>query len=155
MDYKKAYLRIINEAKTKKRSREEGIIYENHHVIPKCMGGTNKKDNLVLLLPREHFVCHNLLTKIYPEHKGLLYAFHMMSTVKSKHLSYNVSSRQFESAKIQIREYLTSLEIKRKKADTRFNKKFSPQNVKKMVDIYKNTTYNPDCDFRSTGIKVY
>jgi 5-methylcytosine-specific restriction endonuclease McrA len=37
---------------------------ERHHIIPKSLGGTNKKDNLVVLSAREHFICHWLLTKM-------------------------------------------------------------------------------------------
>lgn len=37
---------------------------ERHHIIPRCMGGTDDESNLVSLTAREHFVCHLLLTKI-------------------------------------------------------------------------------------------
>lgn len=37
---------------------------ENHHVIPKSLGGSNSKKNLVALTAREHFVCHRLLVKM-------------------------------------------------------------------------------------------
>ena len=37
---------------------------EIHHIIPKCLGGDNSKDNLVKLTAREHFICHLLLTKM-------------------------------------------------------------------------------------------
>ena len=40
---------------------------ECHHIIPKSLGGTNDKNNLVELLAREHFICHLLLTKMYAE----------------------------------------------------------------------------------------
>jgi hypothetical protein len=43
------------------------------------MGGTDNKENLVELLPEEHFVAHQLLHKIYPERKDLLYAANMMN----------------------------------------------------------------------------
>jgi len=37
---------------------------EQHHILPKCLGGTNNKSNLVRLTAREHFVCHLLLVKM-------------------------------------------------------------------------------------------
>lgn len=40
---------------------------ECHHIIPRSLGGTDDKDNLVELLAREHFICHLLLTKMYEE----------------------------------------------------------------------------------------
>lgn len=42
---------------------EEGYA-EKHHVIPKSMGGTNGKENLVRLTAKQHFVAHKLLTKM-------------------------------------------------------------------------------------------
>ena len=54
-------MNIIDTARTTDRKKGTGI--ERHHIIPKCMGGSNTKDNLILLTVREHFVCHLLLTK--------------------------------------------------------------------------------------------
>lgn len=51
---------------------------EEHHIVPRCMGGTDDTWNLVLLSARQHFIIHWLLTKIHPDHAGLRYAFHMM-----------------------------------------------------------------------------
>ena len=58
--YFKWYKSIINFAITSKRKREDSY-YENHHILPKSMGGSNLKENLVLLTPKEHYVCHRLL----------------------------------------------------------------------------------------------
>ena len=59
--YYKWYYNIIASAK----DRVEIIGYsENHHIIPKCMGGSNSHENLVRLSAREHFICHLLLTKM-------------------------------------------------------------------------------------------
>jgi len=52
---------------------------ERHHIIPKCMGGTNDPDNLVDLTAREHYVIHQLLVKMYPENEKLVQAAHMMT----------------------------------------------------------------------------
>jgi hypothetical protein len=38
------------------------------------MDGTDLKDNLVLLLPEEHYLAHLLLIKMHPEHLGLTFA---------------------------------------------------------------------------------
>ena len=39
--------------------------YEIHHIIPRSMGGTNKKDNLIKLSFREHFIAHVMLFYAY------------------------------------------------------------------------------------------
>jgi hypothetical protein len=69
------YNNIIERGKTrgcdKKKLKD---YYEAHHIIPKCMGGADSKDNLVLLTAKEHFICHLLLEKMYPNEKGLALA---------------------------------------------------------------------------------
>jgi hypothetical protein len=60
------------------RIKGKGVYYEWHHVIPKCVGGSNEKSNLVLLTAREHLRAHLLLTKIYPESDNLVYALNKM-----------------------------------------------------------------------------
>ena len=63
MNYKNVYESII-----RKRKQEIPKGYtEKHHIIPRSLGGNNEKNNIVKLTAREHFICHLLLTKIYPE----------------------------------------------------------------------------------------
>lgn len=50
-------------ASAKKRHHGSDTYQEKHHIIPKSMGGPNKKFNIVKLLPREHFLVHWLLIK--------------------------------------------------------------------------------------------
>lgn len=57
--YTKWYFSIIASAKTHPR-----VIFETHHIVPKSIGGDNTKGNLVNLSPREHLICHLLLTKM-------------------------------------------------------------------------------------------
>ncbi len=66
--YKTYYYNIINNAKSQERIKlnhdnSDYIYYENHHIVPKSMGGSNKSCNLVLLTAREHIVAHMILTK--------------------------------------------------------------------------------------------
>ena len=46
MDYKLIHDSIINNARLKNRKKGGEIYYESHHIIPKCLGGSNDKDNL-------------------------------------------------------------------------------------------------------------
>jgi hypothetical protein len=97
MDYQKIYNQIIKQAKNRQL---EGY-KEKHHIIPKCIGGTNNKENIVELTAREHFLCHQLLCEIYPKQPKLWYALHLMSINKNKkYTKYNVSSRMYEYIKI-------------------------------------------------------
>lgn len=68
MDYKIHYDRLIDRAK----NRKAPVPKEDHHIIPRCMGGTDDATNLVSLTLEEHFVAHQLLVKIYPDNRKLL-----------------------------------------------------------------------------------
>lgn len=56
------YNNIVVTAKS--RILPENTYSERHHIVPKCLGGGDHKDNLVKLTAKEHFVCHLLLTKM-------------------------------------------------------------------------------------------
>lgn len=75
MNYKKHYNLLIERSKNRVL---EGYV-EKHHIIPKCLGGTDDKENLAILTPEEHFLAHQLLIKLNPGHKGLVYAVQMMT----------------------------------------------------------------------------
>lgn len=75
MNYQRVYDQIV--ARGKERFLEEYT--ERHHIVPRCMGGSDDPDNLVDLTPEEHYVCHQLLVKIHPYHRGLPYALAVMS----------------------------------------------------------------------------
>lgn len=92
MNYEKVYNQLIERAQ--KRNKVEGYS-EKHHIIPKCMGGSNDTSNIVKLTAREHFICHWLLARQYPNNKRLLNAFSIMSLVNS-----DVQSRYITSSRI-------------------------------------------------------
>lgn len=75
MNYGKHYNLLCERAKT----RQLSCYTESHHVVPRCLGGDNSMDNLVDLTPEEHYVAHQLLIKMYPEHKGLIWAAHQLT----------------------------------------------------------------------------
>lgn len=56
MNYKKVYDELM--LSRLDRVCNDDFYYEKHHIIPKSLGGTNKKDNLVKLTPKEHFLAH-------------------------------------------------------------------------------------------------
>ena len=87
MDYKKIYEQLIN--KGSNRAPEKNMYYENHHIIPKCLGGTDISSNLVYLTAEEHFFAHQLLVKIYPENKKLMSALSKMCSSSSKNKRTN------------------------------------------------------------------
>jgi hypothetical protein len=85
MDYQKHYNKLIDRAKIRIL---EGY-KEKHHIIPKCMGGTNDENNIATLTAEEHFVAHQLLVKIYPNNKKLVYALSKMCCGSNKNKRTN------------------------------------------------------------------
>jgi hypothetical protein len=77
MDYGKHYTLLIERAKN--RQIIEDVYYEKHHILPRCLGGTDDSSNIVLLKPEEHYLAHQLLVKIYPNEAKLVYAANMMT----------------------------------------------------------------------------
>jgi hypothetical protein len=71
MNYTENYHSFITAIKQQKRKKNNGVYYEEHHIIPRSLNGTNRKTNLVLLTPREHFLAHYLLYKSLPTKETL------------------------------------------------------------------------------------
>lgn len=87
MDYKKVYDNLISTRKD--RILPDDIYTECHHIIPISLGGKNVHENLINLTPREHFLAHWLLWRIYKPLGGknarsMAYAFHCMHTYKNR-----------------------------------------------------------------------
>lgn len=85
MNYRKHYENLIKRA----QSRVLTAYTESHHIIPRCMGGTDESENLVNLTPEEHYVAHQLLVKIYPNNVGLICAAMLMTGHKNKQRAQN------------------------------------------------------------------
>ena len=99
MNYEEIYNKLIERAKSRVL-KEYG---EKHHIIPKCLGGSNDKDNIVKLTAREHFVAHLLLCEMYPNNKKLTYAFWMMCITGGKYKQRNIpSARVYERVRKKI-----------------------------------------------------
>jgi hypothetical protein len=101
MDYAKIYNQIIVHAQNRKL---DGYV-EKHHIVPKCIGGLDIKENIVELTAREHFLCHKLLCVIYHQEYKLLYALWLMAIGKkrSKNIDpYRITSREYERIKIEF-----------------------------------------------------
>lgn len=71
--YKQTYNDLVTTRKSRGLNKLCLDYYtEIHHIVPRCMGGTDDEENLVLLTAREHIIAHMLLVRIYPEHLGII-----------------------------------------------------------------------------------
>jgi len=87
MNWTIIYKNLIDNAILEKRTKSTEIYYENHHIVPKHMGGDNSKDNLVLLTFREHILAHYLLWRIHGyEGDKLMYSLRNLQTEEAQRL---------------------------------------------------------------------
>jgi hypothetical protein len=98
MNYKRIYNSIVENANKQNRKKKAGVLYERHHIVPKSIGGSNNRDNLVLLTPKEHYICHRLLVEIHkgtPNENKMYYAMWCMVNGVGNQKRYATSSRIF------------------------------------------------------------
>ena len=87
MKYNNFIKRILE---SRENVKQEGVYMERHHVIPKCMGGTNDPENLVWLTDREHLIAHKMLYRENKSNYKLAFAYHQIyKTLRGKRKGYN------------------------------------------------------------------
>lgn len=138
MNYSKIYDSIIHRAKPRGLDKSLLDFYsENHHIHPRCMGGVDDDFNRVLLIAREHFIAHWLLTKIYPSNYKLKYAFSLMSQSGKFHERIALNSNEYSASKKALVE-ATSLHFKGCNLSEEHKKKISESNMgKKLSETHK------------------
>lgn len=110
MNYQKIYDDIINKYKALNLQKYKKEHLETHHIIPRCIGGTDDKENLVNLTAKAHFICHLLLSKIYKndfnKYTKLFQALFMMSVMKNKSQQRHIiTSKQYEKIRLEYAEF--------------------------------------------------
>jgi len=89
--YSKWYYKLINSRILLNRDYNDGEFHK-HHILPKSLGGENNNSNLVVLTPREHYICHLLLLEMtFGRNKSKMYcAFFRFNNEK------HTTSRSYE-----------------------------------------------------------
>lgn len=97
------YTIVYNNIISRAKARVLDGYGENHHIIPKSLGGSNDKNNLVKLTAREHFICHLLLTKMVTGKAKRSMTFAVWSLTNLDHSKvrgrYKVTSHRYEMLK--------------------------------------------------------
>jgi len=93
------YQKIYNKQVRRGQNRILEGYSEKHHIVPRCLGGTDEATNLVSLTPEEHYLCHLLLVKIHPNNIRLVKAAMFMvssnNNVKRNNKAYGWLKRQY------------------------------------------------------------
>lgn len=101
MNYKQIYDNICKRGQ--ERERVSGEYYEVHHILPRCMGGTDDVTNLTTLTGREHFIAHLILMRLHPDIPEIIYSAWLMANKGGikKRRKYKVSARVYASLKVE------------------------------------------------------
>ncbi len=104
--YTRVYYNIIDKARVTSIS----TYTEKHHIIPRSLGGSDTKENLVALTARQHFVCHLLLTKMttgIAKRKMLSSVFYLTGKGKADRNNRIKSSRLYENLRKQLSKFVS------------------------------------------------
>jgi hypothetical protein len=78
---------------------------EDHHIVPKCLGGKDIVTNKVWLTAEEHFICHKLLTEMTEDTvNGKMWSalWRMMNKQsKNQNRDYEVDAKEYAIAREQ------------------------------------------------------
>lgn len=119
MNYQKIYDSLVN-YRLNHPAKLEFDYTENHHIIPRSLDKSLEKDksNIVNLSPREHFIAHALLVKIYKQNGDkdkwyrMMCAFDAMSklygSIRNPELRYKnkSNSKLYEIWKVDLSKYI-------------------------------------------------
>ena len=109
--------------------------HENHHIIPKSLGGSNKKENITNISVREHFICHWLLTKIHATgeaHWKMDNALRFMRAENKHQERYHTKITSRVYARLKEEYALLSSEKRKGKGNGMFGKKHTPEAIAKI-----------------------
>jgi hypothetical protein len=160
MNYQRIYDQLIEKARSENRIKLKKddpnyIYYEKHHIIPKCMNGTNEENNLVLLRAREHYIAHKLLIKIYPKIKGLVYSLRYMMFGKKNKRKLKLSSKDYQ----YIKELMASTPSPQKGVPSKlkgltYEKIMGEEKAKSLIEFHSHFWKNnhPKCSGEKNGM---
>ncbi len=117
MNYRHVYMLIIEHAKSEMenglrpkssyyRKNFPGQYFEFHHILPKSIYPlwAKRSSNLVALTAREHFFCHQLLTKIY-SCKSMSFALYQMVSCLEQNRRYKPTTMEYQRIREQYDLY--------------------------------------------------
>ncbi len=142
MDYRLIHDEIISRA----RQRCLEGYCERHHVIPKCLGGTDDPENIVRLTAREHFIIHKILCILYPHESRLHWAAFMMAGCggnSKQDRGYRVGAREYERLRENLKhsdETKAKVSKANKGRQTRLGAKLSEETKRKIGNANKGKT---------------
>ena len=111
--YHRHYQSLIENARD--RILPSDTYKESHHIIPRSLGGSDDRNNLVDLTAREHYIAHLLLAKMHggEQKRKMLAAVLLMGAIKRYR---KCNSHLYESMRLA---YITTVRGKSKDIEVR------------------------------------
>ena len=143
--FKKIYDNLVNSRKSRGLDKKQIDFYtEAHHIVPRCLGGTDEEDNLVLLSYREHIIAHLLLARIYDSCNELGHAADLMyyspKNTKTPHDGVKLTTRYLEELKIKSIKFLQDEKKIIGQVGIRFSQE-RKENMSKTLKGHKNSEH--------------
>lgn len=139
--YLRLYIRLIKRCQSMTVEELSGYT-EKHHILPKCLGGDNKKANLVIMPIRYHIITHFVILEVYPDNIDLAYAVtifinggkNYQNKKRIEIINKSFSTRTIALVREKAMIPLKSEENKKRISEFMKGRKFSEETKKKLSD---------------------
>lgn len=106
-EYDNDYTTLISGCKNRGLKKTSLDFYtETHHILPRCMGGTDVEENLVLLTPLEHLVAHILLFRQDETNLKHIHTIECFLSLSDEHRKPLTTIEEFIKLAADLRERL-------------------------------------------------
>ena len=105
--YSKWYFDIVKNARNLNRIKSKHTYYELHHILPKSVfpdysSLKTNEWNGVLLTPKEHFICHYLLTKMFDDKFYIIKMQRALHGMSQKTNHSKLTAKQYEICRMAV-----------------------------------------------------
>ena len=153
MNYRHVYMLIVEHAKSemklglrpkskseKRQKKWKNYYFEFHHILPRSLypNWEFRSSNLVCLTAREHFFCHQLLTKVFPTPEMYFALSKFMSNSSGGRI---LTSYQYEQCRKATSVGNSMWSSQHKEETLRIIKKVNEARLKKFEELRKSGEY--------------
>jgi len=132
MNYEKIYKDLVAKCKPRGLDKKSVDYYtEIHHIVPRCMGGSDEDENLVMFTAREHFVAHLLLWKANPDNISLMWSAYRTSNSHKDKINSRMHAILREKQANAMSSRVVSEETRSKISKTLTGHKRSKESIEK------------------------
>lgn len=143
--YSRWYYTIIEQSK--KRTAKINCV-EKHHIIPRSLGGLDDVENLATLTPREHFICHWLLSKITTGQDQIKMMYALLSMRQENKYQQRYKTKITSRVYNQIRIFLANQNFPSKKKGRTYEEMYGAEKAleykQKIKDKRKNQIFTEE-----------